>query len=162
MKIEYSKALIIIVFFSVFGCSNITTLLQERELKVDMEYAEKLLLDGRYEPALSEFERIEKRHTGSPLSDKILFNLVLLYTHTGNTRRDLNKGIGAFDRLLRMHPKSNYVEYARPLISYTKEAIELKQELEKLKGENERLRYEIEKFKDIQIQLEKREKEMKK
>lgn len=155
MKIGYVKVLISIVSFFVFGCSNIATLLQERELKVDMGYAEKLLMDGKYESALSEFERIEKRHQNSPFSDKILFNLVLLYTHPGNTRRDLNKGIGAFDRLLKMHPKSNYVAYARPLISYTKEVVELKME-------NERLRYEIEKFKDIQIQLEKREKEMKK
>lgn len=162
MKIRYLKTLIIIAYFFVFGCSNIATLLQERELKVDMGYAEKLLLDGKYEAALSEYERIEKRHQNSPFSDKIFFNLVLLYTQPGNTKRDLNKGVSAFDRLLKMHPKSNYVEYARPLLYYSKESIELKQEVEKLKGENERLRYEIEKFKDIQIQLEKREKEMKK
>ncbi len=155
MKIGYIKVLISIVTFFVFGCSNIATLLQERELNVDMGYAEKLLLDGKYESALSEFERIEKRHQNSTFSDKILFNLVLLYIHPGNAKRDLNKGIGAFERLIKIHPKSNYVEYARPFISYTKEVVELK-------VENERLRYEIEKFKDIQIQLEKREKEIKK
>ena len=60
MKFRYFGSLIIVLSILSFACSNVATILMERELKVDLEYAENLLLQGKYEAALSEFERLEK------------------------------------------------------------------------------------------------------
>lgn len=154
MKNIVYSLFIIIFSLSSFACSNVATLLLERELKVDFEYAENLVSQGRYEAALLEFERIDKRHPDSPFSEKIIFNIGLLYLHPDNKKGEGNKGINALDRLIKKHPKSKYVNLARTLIYYSRENIELKTELEKLKGEFERL-------KAIQIDFEKREKEIK-
>jgi outer membrane protein assembly factor BamD (BamD/ComL family) len=145
---------IIIFSLSSLACSNVATLLLERELKVDLEYAENLVSQGRHEAALLEFERIDKRHPDSPFSEKIIFNIGLLYLHPDNKKGEGHKGINTLDRLIKKHPKSKYANLARTLIYYSKENIELKTELEKLKGEFERL-------KAIQIEFEKREKEIK-
>ncbi len=155
MKFRYLGSLIFILSLSLFSCSNVATILMERELKVDLEYAENLLSQGKYEAALSEFERLEKRHPQSPFSDKIAFNAGLLYLHPDNSKKDVNKGISVLEGMIKRYPNSRYVLYARLLISYSRENIEQKIEMERLKGE-------MEKFKDIQIQLEKREKELKK
>ncbi len=154
--------LILALFLFLSACSNVATLLKERELKVDLEYADALILQNKYEAALSEFERLDKRHPQSPFSDRIAFNVGLLHLLLENPKRDVSKGISVLENMIKRYPNSRYVLYARPLIFYSKEGIEQKTELERLKGEMEKLKGEIEKFKDMQIQLEKREKELKK
>lgn len=155
MSFIYLRTIILILTISLFSCSNVATLLKERELKVDLEYADALILQNKYEAALSEFERLDKRHPQSPFSDKIVFNVGLLYLLPENPKRDVSKGISVLENMLKKYPNSRYVLFARPLIFYSKENIEQKTEMERLKGE-------MEKFKDMQIQLEKREKELKK
>ncbi len=155
MSFIYLRTIILILAISLFSCSNVATLLKERELKVDLEYADALILQNKYEAALSEFERLDKRHPQSPFSDKIVFNVGLLYLLPENPKRDVSKGISVLENMLKKYPNSRYVLFARPLIFYSKENIEQKTEMERLKGE-------MEKFKDMQIQLEKREKELKK
>jgi len=155
MKFYALRMFIIALFLFLPACSNVATLLKERELKVDLEYADALILQNKYEAALSEFERLDKRHPQSPFSDKIVFNVGLLYLLPENPKRDVSKGISVLENMLKKYPNSRYVLFARPLIFYSKENIEQKIEMERLKAE-------MEKFKDMQIQLEKREKELKK
>lgn len=155
MSFRYLRPIILILSISLFSCSNVATILVERELKVDLEYAENLILQGKYEAALSEFERLEKRHPHTPFSDKIVFNVGFLYLHPDNLKRDISKGINILEAMIKKYPNSRHISNARTLIFYSKENIEQKTEIERLKGE-------MEKFKDIQIQLEKREKELKK
>ncbi|MBI5043890.1 MAG: outer membrane protein assembly factor BamD [Nitrospirae bacterium] len=155
MKSYAIRILLAALFLFLSSCSNVATLLKERELKVDLEYADALILQNKYEAAMSEFERLSKRHPQSPFSDKIIFNIGLLYLHPDNLKRDVSKGINILEGLIKKYPNSRYTLYARPLMLYSKEGIEQKAEIERLKGE-------IEKFKELQIQLEKREKEFKK
>ena len=162
MKFRYFGSLIIVLSILSFACSNVATILMERELKVDLEYAENLLLQDKYEAALSEFERLEKRHPHTPFSDKIVFNVGFLYLHPDNTKRDVVRGVNVLEAMIKKYPNSRHILNARTLIFYSKENIEQKTEIERLKAEMERLKGEMEKFKDMQIQLEKREKELKK
>lgn len=162
MSFRYLRPIILILSISFFSCSNVATILVERELKVDLEYAENLILQGKYEAALSEFERLEKRHPHTPFFDKIVFNIGFLYLHPDNLKRDTGRGINILEAMIKKYPNSRHILKARTLIFYSKENIEQKTEIERLKVEMERLKGEMEKFKDIQIQLEKREKELKK
>ena len=155
MKFRYFGSLILVLSIVSFACSNVATILMERELKVDLEYAENLLLQGKYEAALSEFERLEKRHPHTPFSDKIVFNIGFLYLHPDNPKRDIVRGVNVLEAMIKKYPNSRHILNARMLVFYSKENIEQKIEIERLKGE-------MEKFKDMQIQLEKREKELKK
>jgi tetratricopeptide (TPR) repeat protein len=101
---------------------------------------------GDYERCVNENQRVlSLSHTRS-LKDQALFNLGLVYAHSGNPKKDFEKSLDFFKRLINDYPKSPLVEQAKIWVSLLQEHQELNQVIQKLKQV------------DIEIEERKREK----
>lgn len=74
---------------------------------------QKFLLNGDYEKALRENQRILKMSAKSPDRDRALFNIGLVYAHYDNPDKDYKKSLGYFARLIKEHPDSPLLGQAR-------------------------------------------------
>ncbi len=90
-----------------------------------------------------------------PRGDEALFNIGLIYTHYGYPRRDYQKSLDYFKKMVKVFPQSPWVGQAKMWIG-------MLQENEKLKREIEGLNKTIEKSKHVDIELEEKKKELSK
>ncbi len=74
---------------------------------------QKFLLNGNYEKALKENRRILEMSVISPLRDRALFNIGLVYAHYDNPDKDYKKSLGFFTKLIKEHPDSPLLGQAR-------------------------------------------------
>lgn len=74
---------------------------------------EKFLLNGNYKRALKENRQILEMSAKSPLKDRALFNIGLVYAHFDNPDKDYKKSLGYFTRLIKEHPDSSLLGQAR-------------------------------------------------
>jgi len=106
---------------------------------------QKLLGRGDYEGALNESQKVLSLSTRQPPEDEALFNIGLIYAHSGNPKKDFGKSLDCFNKLLKDYPKS-------PLVEQAKIWIEVLQEHEKLTRV-------IQKLKQVDIEIEERKRE---
>jgi outer membrane protein assembly factor BamD (BamD/ComL family) len=102
--------------------------------------SQKLLAQGNYEGAVAEGQRILASADPKSSRDEALFSLGLIYAHSGNPQRDLQKSLEYFKRLIQNYPKSPFVEQAKVWIGILEE--------------NEELNYLIQKLKQVDIDIE--------
>lgn len=74
---------------------------------------QKFLLNGEYEKALKENRRVLEMSVKSPLRDRALFNIGLVYAHYDNPGKNYKKSLGYFTRLIKEHPDSSLLGQAR-------------------------------------------------
>ncbi len=107
--------------------------------------AQRLLAQGDFEGSLVENQKVLSSAGHKPPEDEALFNLGLIYAHSGNPKRDYTKSLDFFRRLLKDHPKS-------PLVEQTKVWVAVLQE-------NEKLNQVIEKSKQVDLEIEEKKRE---
>lgn len=107
---------------------------------------QRLLAMGDYERCINENQRVLSLSYTRSLKDQALFNLGLVYAHSGNPKKDFGKSLDFFKRLINDYPKSPLVEQAKIWVSILQEREELNQVIQKLKQV------------DIEIEERKREK----
>lgn len=108
----------------------------------------KLLAQGDYDGALAEGQKMLSVSLRRAHEDEALFNLALVYAHAGNPKKDQGKSLEIFKRLIKDHPKSPLAEQARIWVSVLQE--------------NEDLTEMIERWKQIDIEIERKKREKKK
>ncbi len=116
---------------------------ESRELQTRNQ---RLLAMGDYERCINENQRVLSLSYTRSLKDQALFNLGLVYAHSGNPKKDFEKSLDFFKRLINDYPKSPLVEQAKIWVSILQERGELNQVIQKLKQV------------DIEIEEKKREK----
>ncbi len=99
----------------------------------------KLLASGNYIEAMRENMKILSMPAGSPFKDTALFNMGLIYAHVENPDMDYKKSIGYFSKLVSDYPQSPLVEQARIWLNVLNA---------------------IEKAKEVDIEIEKKKKEL--
>jgi len=130
---------------------------QEERPKPEMEIlgrAEQLFKRGDYEGSMKENQRVLSISGKNPPGDKALFNMGLIYAHGENPKKDYDKSLLSFKKILTDYPQSPLVEEAKTWVGVLQEWAGMAQE-------NEKLKKVIEKFKEVDIEVEekKREKE---
>jgi len=115
-------------------------------------FSEKLLSEGNYEGALMENQRILSASGQNPPADGALFNMGLILAHPGNTKKDYEKSLAFFKRLIKDYPGSPWAEQAKTWIGVL-------QENEKLSRSIEELSLVIEKSKQVDIEIEEKKRE---
>jgi tetratricopeptide (TPR) repeat protein len=111
--------------------------------------AQDFLAQGEYDRALNENERL----LGSGvLEDEALFNMGMIYIHSGNPRKDSVKSLGSLKRLVKDYPQSAWSDRAKVLLGVF-------QENEKLTQDIEKLRQVIERSKQVDIEIEEKRRE---
>ena len=95
--------------------------------------SQKLLAQGDYDGSILENQKVLSLPNPRSPKDEALFNLGLIYAHLGNPKRDSDKSIDFFKRVIKEYPKSPLVEQAKIWESVLREREELNQVIEKLK-----------------------------
>jgi len=114
--------------------------------------AQKLLAQGDYEAALKENQKALSLSGNRLPGDEALFNMGLIYAHSGNPKKDYGKSLSFLRKLLKDYPQS-------PRAERTKIWIEMLQENQKLSQAVEELNRAIEKSKQVDIEIEEKKRE---
>jgi tetratricopeptide (TPR) repeat protein len=121
---------------------------QEEHPKPEVENlgrAEQLFKRGDYDSSLKENQRVLSISGKNPPGDKALFNMGLIYAHGENPKKDYEKSLLFFKKVLTDYPQSPWAEEAKIWVGVLQE--------------NEKLKKVIEKFKEVDIEVEKKKRE---
>lgn len=95
--------------------------------------SQKLLAQGNYEGAVGENQKVLALSDPRSSKDEALFNLGLIYAHSRNPQRDIQRSLDYFKRLIKNYPRSSFVEQANTWVAVLEENEELNHIIEKLK-----------------------------
>jgi tetratricopeptide (TPR) repeat protein len=140
---------------SLAGCGTLKETEAKRETREYLIKAQKLLDQGDYEGSLKENQKVLSLYGNVPPGDEALFNMGLIYTHYGYPKRDYQKSLDYFKRLMKIFPQS-------PLVGHSKIWIGILQENERLNIEIEELKKTIKKSKQVDIEIDEKKKELSK
>jgi len=129
-----------------------------KEAQEPLLRGQRLLLRGDFEGALKEVERALALSNGEPPGDESLFLIGLIYVHPANSRRDLVKSSGFFERLTKDYPQSLWAEQAKIWTGMFRENDRLNQMIDKLNESVKKLNEVIEKSKQVDIEIEEKKK----
>ena len=132
-----------LMFLSLLNCTTMVETKQQREGRHYLTLSQKLLAQGDYEGALAENQDLLALSNRQPPADAALFNMGLIYAHWKNPSRDYEKSLGFFNKVIDGYPRSPLVEEARIWVMVLQE--------------NEKLRQVIEKFKEVDITVEEKQ-----
>ena len=95
--------------------------------------SQKLLAQGNYEGAVVQNQKILSLPDARSPKAEALFNLGLIYAHSGNPQKDLEKSIDFFKTLIKNYPKGPFVEQAKIWVGILEENEELSNLIRKLR-----------------------------
>jgi len=161
--------IVILILFTSFGCAVLTEKqkVEVREvrneesqrkgetLKILSErllLARKLLEQRDYDGSFKENQKILSLSGQNPPGDEALFNMGLIYAHSGNPKKEYGRSIGFFKKLTKDYPYS-------PLAVQAKIWTGILQENEKLSQTIQRLNQVIEESKKVDIEIEEKKRE---
>lgn len=97
-----------------------------------------LFNQGDFEGSLDEIKKLMPLSSNSPFGDEVLFYYGLIYAHYGNPERDYNKSLDYFAKLIEEYPESPLVEEAKiwmDVLNVIEKAKQVDIEIEKKKKE---------------------------
>ena len=110
-----------------------------------LSQARTLMAQGHYEGALWENQRALTLAAKNPPADEALFNQGLIHAHPGNPRKDFDKSLSIFKRLVYEYPGSSWAEEAKAWVGILQE--------------NERLQTLIQQSKKVDVEVEEKKRE---
>ncbi len=113
----------------------------------ELDRAAQLLKQGDYEGSLKENQRVLSRAGKNLPGDRALFNIGLIYADGENPKKDAEKSLLFFNKVITDYPQSPLVQEAKSWI--------------RMLRENEKLREVIEKVKEVDIAVEEKQREKK-
>jgi outer membrane protein assembly factor BamD (BamD/ComL family) len=125
-----------LICLSVFNCAAITAMKEPRALKEAREYllhGQRLLAQRNYDGAIEEYQKVLSLSPQNPLEDEALFNMALVYAHFANPKRNFEKSINLFLKILNDHPESRLVEQGKIWVGILLEDLEATKNSEKLR-----------------------------
>ncbi|HIC91159.1 MAG TPA: tetratricopeptide repeat protein [Syntrophaceae bacterium] len=166
---------VLIIFSSViWGCATLKTWAERREARRHFLKAQELLAQGDYQGSLNENKRVLTM-PGSPQGDRALFNIAVIYAHHRNPKKNYEKSMEYFKRLLTDYPESSRAEESRIWMSTLQEILCYDRKISEFDCRIKELKLEIlskektikelveclEQSKQIDIQLEQKKKKLK-
>ncbi len=150
-----------LIFFLFFGCTTLKKIfIPTREVPAEkvqkqperpqpaferLERAAQLFKQGDYDGSLRENQRVLSLAGKNLPGDRALFNMGLIYAHWGNPKKDYEKSLLFFNKIISDYPQSPLVEEAKLWVRVLRE--------------NGKLREVIEKFKEVDIAVEEKKRE---
>lgn len=117
-----------------------------QSIRDHFQRAKRFFDQGNYEASLEENQRVLSFPGKNIPKDRALFQMGLICIQTGNPKRDAEKSLSFFQRLLKEYPQSPWIDEAKTWVAVIQENVKLNQMIEKSK--------EV----DIAIEEKKREK----
>jgi len=122
-----------LIFISLFNCAGIKDAWLPNQAREYLLRGQKLFSQRNYNGAVDEFQKVLSLPPDKPLKDEALFNMGLVYVHFGNPKRDYEKSLNLFLKILNDYPKSYQVEQAKIWVGVLLENLETNKKVEKLK-----------------------------
>jgi lipoprotein-anchoring transpeptidase ErfK/SrfK len=129
----------------ISGCSSIGEGLQVRSISQE---ANELFNQGKYEASLSKYEQIIKKHP--TVADRFLFEMGIIYAYPRNEKKDYQKSLECFQKLVRDYPGSEYRQDSQMMILQIQNVIIKDKKIATQKTQIETIQKEI-KGKEYQI-----------
>jgi tetratricopeptide (TPR) repeat protein len=139
-QICFCLALLIIIS----GCGLFQESIRRRELREALTQGQQLLARGDYEGSLNAFQNVIAIAKDQPPADAANFYIGVVYAHPQNPRKDRQKALGSFQRVLTQYPESRFAEPAKVWTGILDEIDATIQEIERTKLEAEKSKQEIE------------------
>ncbi len=130
-----------IIFLIFSGCVTFKDLNTKNNARIKLRHSNELLTKGDYKGALEENRRVLSVFVKGPPGDEALFNMGLIYSHYKNPEKDYKESIKYFTKLIKNYPQSPLIEQTR----IWRDVLNV-----------------IEKAKQVDIEIEKKKKEMNK
>jgi tetratricopeptide (TPR) repeat protein len=157
-------------FFFFFGCTTVrqTSKAPESEKSDQFALAKVLFKEGNYEAAMKENQKLLSE--GKAPGDMALYNMGLIFACSLNPKRDYQKALDTFKKLVSQYPYSSFAEEVKVWIQVLEEHQKIADERQKVLEENrnltrereilsqerEKLKYTVEKSRQLDIEIEKR------
>ena len=102
-----------LISLCVFRCATIDELRTREEAKGALRLGHRLLAQGNYEGALTEYQKVLALSSQKPPEDEALFHIGLIYASSRYPKRDTKKSMDFFTDILNDWPQSPRVEQAK-------------------------------------------------
>jgi len=76
--------------------------------------ANELFNQGKYEASLSKYKQIIEKHPA--VVDRVLFEMGIIYAHPRNEKKDYQKSLECFQKIVKEYPDSEYRRYSQMMI----------------------------------------------
>lgn len=86
---------------------------ERRQAQQHLQSAHHFLAKGDYEDSLRESQKVLNLVKDQPPADEAVFNMGLVFAHPRNPKKDNKRAIGFFNRVVKQHPGSPFVEQAK-------------------------------------------------
>ena len=143
------------IFVSLACCATLKEMEARRDTREYLITAQKLMDQGDYEGSLKENQKVLSLYDNAPPGDEALFNTALIYAYNGYSKKDYQKSLDHFKRLVKVFPQSPFAGQAKIWIG-------ILQENERLSREIEELNKALEKSKQVDIEIDEKKKEISK
>jgi tetratricopeptide (TPR) repeat protein len=127
------------------SCSLVSESSRQREMRDALAAGNSLLSQGNFAASLEMFQKVLVTAQDKPPGDFATYSIGLVYAHPQNPKRDLQKAMRSFDRVVRAYPNSAWVEQSKVWVGVLNDTEEAKQQAERAKQELEQSRVEAEK-----------------
>ena len=141
------------IFVSLSGCAAVKDLRAKKESRESLVRAQRLFEQGEYEGSLKENQKVLAFSNDVPPGDEALFHTAIIYAHVGYPKRDYKKSLDLFMRLVKKFPRSPWTKQAEIWIGILREN-------ERLYREVEELNQTLKKSKEVDIEINKKKKEL--
>jgi len=102
-----------LISLSLFRCTAIDGLIKREEAKGSLRLGHKLLAQGKYDEALTEFQKALALSNQKPPEDEALFNIGLIYASSRYPKKDYKRSMLFFTEILNNYPQSPLIEQAK-------------------------------------------------
>lgn len=161
--------IITLIAFVSYNCSTFILSSKNIEIREHLSCSKKLLKQKKYEQAIKKNKMILNKYTKNPWKDRILFNLGYLYSYYDNPEKNFPKSKTYFQRLVDKFPNSSLQKESKIRLAFLNELLSKENEIKKLektiyiqKTAIDLLKAQLKKIKRVDIQLDKKERKMKK
>ena len=122
-----------LIFLSLLSCAAVDEIRRYREAREYLLQGQKILAQGDYEGALSEFQKVLSMSISQTQKAEALFNIGLLYAHFGYPKKNYEKSLIFFINILNDCQESPLVEQAKIWVGILEENEKLNQVIRRLK-----------------------------
>lgn len=134
--------------------------------EIHLRLGQSLLARRDFEGSLKEHQKALSLSGRNPPGDEALFQIGLIYAHPENSKKDYEKSLDQFKRLIKDYPQSPRIDEARIWAGILQENQKLKHANDRLGQANEKLNQTIEnlnqliqKSKQVDIEIEEKKRE---
>jgi len=122
-----------LIFLSLLNCNMLRDIRLRNQAREYLHRGDQLFCQSDYEGALTEYQKVMSMSTRKAEEAKALFNLGLIYAHFAYPKKDYEKSLNLFIRILNDYPESPLVQEARIWIGVLQEHERLEKMIERSK-----------------------------